>query len=177
MRVRFTIILIVSLFCCGFTWGKSREENCRAANELVFNQQIKNPDVLPDGLERKVTELCPNGAAQIFLEGLKSELGNQPDRAMPHYEYVIKIDEHFSYAYGRMGLLQQVQNNKPAAMVSLTRALEEGGKNPRYHLALAELLLEHKPIRSPCIIMKNRMTLPDRTMLILLPEWPRRIPG
>ncbi len=142
MKTLFTTILILALFCSGFTWGKSKEESCWEAKELVFGQQLKNPDVVPNDLERSVNKLCPGGAAQKYIEGLKSELGNQVDQAMLQYKSVIKIDDHFSYAHGRMGLLQLKQNNKPAAMVSLTKALEEGGKNPLYHLALAQLLLE-----------------------------------
>ena len=142
MRTLFTFLFIISLFCSGFTWGKTREESCKKANELVFNQQKKNFSVLPDGLESKVTELCQDGAAQKFLAGLKNELSNQSERAIVNYDSAVNTDEHFFDAYGRKGLLQLAQNNKPAAMVSLTRAIEEGGKNPRYHLALAELLNE-----------------------------------
>lgn len=142
MRTLFTFILIISLFCSGFTWGKTREDRCKEANELVFNQQRKSFDVIPDGFEKKITELCPDGAAQKFILGLRSELGKQPDQAILNYDKAIKADEHMPDAYGRKGLLESSGNNKSAAMVSLTRALEEGGKLPRYHLALAELLLE-----------------------------------
>ena len=81
MRYLFPITLLVMLFCSGFTWGKAKEERCKEANELVFNQQAKNPDSLPADLERKVAELCPGGAAEKFLSGLKSELSNQTDQS------------------------------------------------------------------------------------------------
>ena len=142
MKTLFTFLMIISLFCSGFTWGKTKEARCKEANELVFNQQKNNFSVLPDGLESKVTELCQDGAAQRFLAGLKSELSDQPEQAILNYDGSVKIDEHFFDAYGRKGLLQLSKNNKAAAMVSLTRAIEEGGKNPRYHLALAELFNE-----------------------------------
>ena len=142
MRTLLTLIIIISLFCSGFTWGKTKEERCKEANELIFAQQKKSFNVMPDGLETKVAELCKDGAAHFFLAGLKNEFSNQPERAILNYDNVINIDEHFFDAYGRKGLLQQTLNNKPAAMVSLTRAIEEGGRNPRYHLALAELLNE-----------------------------------
>jgi tetratricopeptide (TPR) repeat protein len=142
MRTLFTFLLVISLFCSGFTWGKSKEDRCKEANELILSQQKKFPNVLPAGLEQKVIELCPDGAARQYVNGLKSELNKQVEQAVLNYDSALKIDEHFSDAYGRKGLLQLSQNNKPAAMVSLTRALEEGGKNPHYHLALAEMLLE-----------------------------------
>lgn len=142
MRAYFPLVLIVLLLCSGFTWGKSPEERCKEASELVYNQQRKNSDVIPDGFEKKVAELCPDGAAQKFILGLKNELGRQPDKAILYYDSAIKIDGHLSDAHGRKGLLESAQKNKAAAMVSLTKALEDGGKYPRYHLALAELLLE-----------------------------------
>lgn len=142
MKTQFMFLLIISLFCSGFTWGKTKEERCKEANELVFNQQRKNSNVIPDGFEKKISELCPDGALHEFILGLKSELGNHPDQAILIYESAIKIDPHMPDAYGRKGLLEASLNNKTAAMVSLTRALEEGGNYPRYHLALAEILLD-----------------------------------
>lgn len=142
MRAYFPLFLIILLLCSGFTWGKSPEERCKEANELVYNQQRKSSDVIPDGLEKKVSELCPDGAAQKFVLGLKNELGKQADQAIINYASAINIDEHLPDAHGRKGLLEYAQKNKAVAMVSLTKALEEGGKFPRYHLALAELLLE-----------------------------------
>ena len=111
MRTLFTFLLIISLFCSGFTWAKTREERCKEANELVFSQQKKNSNVLPDGLERKVAELCPDGAAVQFVNGLKSEFGKQIDQAILNYDSALKIDEHYSDAYGRKGLLQLSQND------------------------------------------------------------------
>lgn len=142
MKLQLTFLCIILLCCSGFTWGKSGEERCREANELVINQQKKSFNAVPDELENRVTELCRDGAAQRFLAGLKSERNNQVGEAMLKYEGALKIDEHFYDAYGHMGLIQLSQNNKTAAMVSLTRAIEEGGSNPRYHLALAEMLNE-----------------------------------
>lgn len=136
------IILFFALFCSGFTWGKSADENCREAIELINNQQAKSPDSLPENLKRKVTELCPDGIAQKLLQGIELEQHNQTDQAMLLYEKTLKTDEHLPDVYGRLGLLQLARNNKPAAMVSLTKALEYGGKSPRYHFALAELLIE-----------------------------------
>lgn len=142
MKNLFLIMLFSALFCSGFTWGKSREESCNDADKLVFNHLKKSPDSLPNDLRRKVADICPGGAAEIFLDGLRYELGNQPLRAMDEYKNAIKIDEGFSCAHGRLGLLQIKQNDKAAAAVSLTKALEEGAKYYRYHVGLAELLLE-----------------------------------
>lgn len=142
MKCLFAFVVIMSTFCTGFTWGKSHEESCKEAIELVSNQQRKAPETIPDSLEIKVTELCPNGAAQQFLLGVKNELGKRPDQAVLNYDNAIKIDEHMSEAYGRKGLIELSRGNKSAAMTLLTRALENGGKHPRYHLALAEILLE-----------------------------------
>ncbi|MDD2732868.1 MAG: tetratricopeptide repeat protein [Desulfuromonadaceae bacterium] len=142
MRALFTFLLITSLFCSGFTWGKSHDDRCVEANKLVYNQQRNNSEVIPNGFEKKIAELCPDGAAHMFILGLKSELGKQPDQAMMRYDSAIKSDEHVPDAYGRKGLLELSRKNNAAAMVALTRALEEGGNFPRYHLALAEILLE-----------------------------------
>ncbi|MDD2898359.1 MAG: tetratricopeptide repeat protein [Desulfuromonadaceae bacterium] len=140
MRQLLIFLIIISLFCSGFTWGKSREERCNAANDLVFKQQNKNFNVFPDEIEGKVAELCHDGAANSFLSGLKNEIGKRPEQAIDYYDKAVAIDEHFYDAYGRKGLLQIALNNKSDAMVSLVMAIEEGGRNPRYHLALAELL-------------------------------------
>ncbi len=140
--IQITLMMIVTLTCSGFTWGKSGEQNCKDAKELVTNQHMKNPVSLPVDLENKVNKLCPGGVAQKYLEGMKFELGNEIDRAIPIYENIIQTDTQFPDAHGRLGLLHLARNNKPAAMVSLTKALEHGGTNPRYHFALAELLSE-----------------------------------
>ncbi|NTV48693.1 MAG: hypothetical protein HGB32_03050 [Geobacteraceae bacterium] len=99
MKNLFTFLLVVSLFCSGFTWGKTKEGRCKEANELVFNQQKNDFNVLPDGLESKVAELCHDGAAVKFVKGLKCEFGKQIDQAVLNYNSAITIDEHFSDAY------------------------------------------------------------------------------
>jgi tetratricopeptide (TPR) repeat protein len=136
------MLMIVVMTCSGFTWGKSGEQNCKDAKELVTYQHLKNPDSPPVDLESKVNKLCPGGVAQKYLEALKFELLNEIDRSIPIYENIIKIDENFPDAHGRLGLLQLTRNDKSSAMVSLTKALENGGTNPGYHFALAELLSE-----------------------------------
>ncbi len=137
-----TTVFILALLCCGFTWGKTSEQSCKDAIDLINNQQLKTPGTLPEILERKVTDLCPDGVAQKYLQGMKFELKNQNDQAIQIYEALIKNDEHIVDAQGRLGLLQFMQNKNSAAMVSLTKALEYGGKNPRYHFTLAEILIE-----------------------------------
>lgn len=136
------LLLILAFLCSGFSWGKSTEKKCRDASELIAIQQAKNPGSLPDKLEHQIRELCPNGAAAEYIQGLRFELQGQPDKAMQHYEESIHKDDHFADATGRMGLLQMSRDEKTAAMVSLTRALENGSSNPRYHLVLARLLRE-----------------------------------
>ncbi len=137
-------IIIITLLCCGFGWGKSKEQKCLDAQELIASQQSKNPVSLPEDLERQIRGLCSDGAAMEFIQGFRTELQGQSDRAMQHYEKSIKIDEHFADAPGRLGLLQMARGDKTAAMVSLTSSLENGGRNPRYHFALASLLRETK---------------------------------
>lgn len=135
-------LLLIVLLCSGFTWGKSKEERCEEAKKLITNHLKLNSVPIPDDLAKNVEKLCPDRAASYFIRGFNAEQQKNYSQAEQLYQDAVKFDDRFPDAYGHLGLLEAARNDRERAVLSLTEALEKGGTDSKYHVALAKMLLQ-----------------------------------
>lgn len=147
MRTLFTFLLIISLFCSGFTWGKTKEESCKEATDLLFNQQMKNPELLSDDLEQKVTDLCPDGAASIIAESLVQ----QGDEYSLHSDFTAAVRSYNNAAeknitpeiYKKLGDAFLAVGNDDDALIKYQKSLSISPDDADVHYS-AGVVLERK---------------------------------
>ena len=133
-------LLAMTLFATGFNWPFAASDSCRDAKKLILELPAQTTEAKRKEIERRVTELCPTGAAGHFLKGLQFERAGSNDQAMVEYREALAIDPDFYPAQGNLGLLHMKKGGGEEAAVELSAGLKSG--DPRYNAGLARFLAE-----------------------------------
>ena len=135
-------LLAVTLFATGFNWPFAPADTCRDAKKLLFELPASTSEAKRKDTEKRVTELCPTGAAGHFLKGVQLERGGNADAAAQEYKEALAIDPEFYPATGNLGLLHLKQGAAEETAVELTAGLKVG--DPRYNAGLARIFADKK---------------------------------
>lgn len=140
--VRLLLCVATAAVTCGFTWGFGKGNDCTKARTIITGpppataaQRTKE--------EERVLDLCPEGGPGLLVLALRQERQGNTDEAMADYRQALAADNGLAEAHGNLGLLLLAKGNKNDAAVELTQGLM-GRPTPRYHRALASILLEGK---------------------------------
>lgn len=135
--LRIVLCITTGFFTCGFTSANSDQcaEATKAAKSLalVVNEQERAAE------EERIRALCPGGAADMFIDGLRHERHGETEEAVASYRHVVAADPGFAEAHGNLGVLLVKLGNEDEGSVELTRALIDK-PDPRYHRVLADIL-------------------------------------
>lgn len=135
-------LLAVTLLATGFNWPFPASDSCRGAKRLLLELPAQTSEVKRKETEKRVTELCPTGAAGHFLKGLQFERSGNSEAAAQEYRETLAIDPEFYPATGNLGLLNRKKGAGEEAAVQLSVGLKTG--DPRYNAALARIFADQK---------------------------------
>lgn len=138
---RIAALFVVTVFCCGFSWGLGKSEPCEEARTALDTLSNVTDPVKRVKLEDSVLKSCPNGAAGLFIKALRAEMVSKHDAAIPLYREVLAKDNTIAEAHGNLGLLLLDRGHEEEASVELAKGLM-GRSDPRYHRAIARIMSE-----------------------------------
>ncbi len=127
----------------GFTWGSSRVDNCDEAKQLAYGITSTSDRSSRSEAEASIRQICPDGAAGIFIKGLAYEVAGNTEQALLSYKETLKVDSHFSPANGRIGLIYLAKTRDDEAAVELTKA-SRSHQDPLYDKGLARIFTAKK---------------------------------
>lgn len=136
-RVIFFVPVIT--ICCGFSWGLGKSDPCIEARTTLDTLAKVADSLKRSKLEDTVLQICPNGAAGLFIKAQKAEKLSKIDDAIVLYREALAMDGTFAEGHGNLGLLLLECGQDEDASVELTRGLM-GHPDPRYHRAIAEIM-------------------------------------
>lgn len=136
---RFSVLVAVIIFCCGFSWGVGKSDPCEEARTAIDTFPSITDPVKRAKKEDSVLKACPNGAAGLFIKALHTEKTANSHAAITLYRAVLAKDASIAEAHGNLGLLLLERGQDEEASVQLTRGLL-GRSDPRYHLAIAHIM-------------------------------------
>lgn len=128
---------------CGFDWTFGLAGKCSQARKIVLGLGEKKDDPAREQNEKRVLDLCPEGAPGHFVRALKYERAARPDDAISEYQECLKDEPDFPKASGNLGLLYYRKGMLDEAALELTRALSTD-RDPRYLKGLGGIYADKK---------------------------------
>lgn len=146
MKMRILLILAIlpyALPAGAFEWGRVFGDRCGQAREIAIKVIKEQNDEQRRADERRIDELCPDGPAVHFLEGVRSEQTGNLDKAIKEYQETLRLDPDFAEARGNLGVCYLQKGLTDDAAVELTRA-SRSLSDPRVHQGLARIFSDRK---------------------------------
>src|SRR5919198_4704603 len=132
------ILIVLAPLNCAFDWGFGVKDTCGEAKRIVAKLDgIANADER-NKAEKRVVQLCPDGAAGHYISALNRERKGDGDGALAEYRAALQADTAFPEAHGNVGLILLRKGMYDEAAVELTLALR-GHPDPRYDQGLAKI--------------------------------------
>jgi len=135
--------LIVAALTSGFTWGKSAVDKCDEAKQLAFGLTSTTDRASRMEAEASISQLCPDGAAGLFISGYAYEVAGNLEKALLLYRDALRQDPEFAPANGRAGLILLENRREDEASIELTKAMQTHS-DPLYNKGLARIFTVKK---------------------------------
>lgn len=136
-------LLVIAVLNCGFSWNSGTQDHCGQARKIVESLGSDSSAPQRAQAEKNILDLCPDGGATYYLQGLSLEAARNVTGAIEAYRTASRKDPLLAEAKGQLGLLLLQQGARQEASVALFEALQLKA-NPRYSRALGEIFLEGK---------------------------------
>jgi tetratricopeptide (TPR) repeat protein len=120
----FLLLVLVTLFTCGFDWGFGAKDKCGDAKRLVTELAMVKTAAERTAMEARILRLCPEGGAGHYIKAINLEKAGNIDGASIEYGEALKDDPTFPQASGNLGLIHLQQGLYDEAAVELTVALK-----------------------------------------------------
>ena len=121
---RIIPFIMMAALTTGFTWGRSSADKCDEAKQLAFGITSTTGRSSRIETEASIRQLCPDGAAGFFINGLAYEVAGNAEQALLSYRETLKLDPEFGPANGRIGLIYLAKNRDDEAAVELSKAMQ-----------------------------------------------------
>ncbi|MRR54544.1 MAG: tetratricopeptide repeat protein [Deltaproteobacteria bacterium] len=137
------VLAVLASLSCGFDWTFGLSGKCNQAKKIVSVLEEKKDSVEREQAERKVLELCGDGAPGHYVKALQRERESDLDGAITAYQECLKRDAAFPLASGKLGFVYYRKGLFDEAALELTKALS-AKNDPLYHKGLAEVYAAKK---------------------------------
>lgn len=97
------ILAIVASLACGFDWTFGLSGKCNQAKKIVSVLEEKKDNTDREQTEKRVLDLCGDGAPGHYVKALQRERVYDLDGAIAEYQECLKKDPAFPLASGRLG--------------------------------------------------------------------------
>jgi len=135
--------LIIAAVTSGFSWGQSAVEKCDEAKQLTLGLTSSTDRGSRLETEESIRQLCPDGAAGLFISGYSYEVAGNLEKALLLYKDALRQDPEFSPANGRIGLILLETKREDEAAIELTKAMKSHA-DPLYNKGLARIFRSRK---------------------------------
>ena len=137
------VLAVLASLSCGFDWTFGLSGKCNQAKKIVSVLEEKKDSVEREQAEKRVLELCGDGAPGHYVKALQRERVSDLDGAIAEYQECLKSDPAFPLASGRLGFAYYLKGMLDEAALELTKALA-AKKDPLYHKGLARVYADKK---------------------------------
>lgn len=146
MKIRILLILAILMYALpavALEWGSMFGDRCGQAREIAVKWVKEQNDEQRRADERRIDDLCPDGPAVHFMEGVRNERAGNLDKAIKEYQEALRLDPDFAEARGNLGTSYLQKGLSDDAAVELTRA-SKSLSDPRVHQGLARIFSDRK---------------------------------
>lgn len=141
-RVALPLLAGTALLLSGFSWNFGGG-GCKEALELANKLPNLRNDTQRKAEEAKITTLCPNGAAALYVAGQQAERAGSLDAAVSSYRRALQDEPSFAAASGSLGVLYLQRGMLDEAAVELTKGVA-GAPAPAFNKALGKVMQEKR---------------------------------
>jgi len=144
MKKSLVIVLaFLASLSCGFDWTFGLSGKCTQAKKIVTVLDEKKFATEREEAEKRVLELCADGAPGHYVKALQRERVFDLDGAIEEYRECLKKDPAFPLANGKLGFAYYLKGMLDDSALELTKALAMS-KDPLYHKGLARVYADKK---------------------------------